>query len=300
MTTPTPRSTQKDYAHGFAAAAGLLIMALHGMGLGLTDASQVLDAKALSLSLPEIWPYLALAAGVLAQRRWARDLASPAAFLGLAAALAVFPRYLLLDQGYSLAQAGAGQAPHHVWAIFRGQLIQEASTAAVCAATFYALTRPTLIAQCGTGTGQPEWTKGLGFAARLLLFQQFITASDLLNKALYRIPQWSDRLLGFPALKALEPAGTAALAMLALVGLWRRRPWGWLAAAVQSLILLTLAVQGGFAKALAAYALWQVKAPAATPYFASEAFCRNLPELAVLACVFGALLHSKREFRMEP
>jgi hypothetical protein len=307
--TPAPNAPQKDYAHSFAAAAGLLIMALHGMGLGLTDASQVLNSKALAQSLPEIWPYVALAAGVLARRRWARDLASPAAFLGLVAALAVFPRYLFLDQGYSLTQAGAGHAPHHLWAIFRQQLIQEASTAAVCAATFYALTRPSIVSQSRADLKQPEWTKGLGFAARLLLLQQFISASDLLNKALYTLPQWPDLkaffaapqdLLGSPALKAMEPAGIAVLALLALVGLMQRRPWGWLAMAVQSLILLTLAIQGGFAKALTAYSLWQGKAPSAAPYLASEAFCRSLPELAVLACVFGALLSSKREFHVAP
>ena len=306
---PLDTVKQNSSAYALTAIAGLLILAMHAMGLGVMDPSQVLNGHALAYAFPEIWPYLALALGVFARRRWARDLAAPTACLALVAALAVFPRTLFLDIGYGLYRPEtSSQSLGHSWLIFRKMLMQQVIFAGLCAGTFYALTRPSLVAECRADPKQPRWTDGLGFAALLPLSRQFFTASEALNLALYRFPDWADlrqvpwtasrtALLASPALQSLGPCAMAALALAALVGLWKRRWWGWLAACVQTLILLFEVTQAAGVKALTAFYQFQDKAPSAAPYLASEAFCRTLPDFAVLVCVLLALLKSRRQFR---
>ena len=306
---PLDTLKQNSSAYALTAIAGLLILAMHAMGLGLMDPSQVLNGHALAYAFPEIWPYLALALGVFARRRWARDLAAPTACLALVAALAVLPRTLFLDLGYSLSRPEtSSQSPGHGWLVFRQMLIQQAIFAGLCAGTVYALTRPSLLAECRADPKQPSWTDGLGFAALLPLSRQFFTASEALNLALYRFPGWADlrqipwtaswtALQASPALKTLAPCAMAALALTALVGLWKRRWWGWTAACAQTVLLLFEVTQTGLGKALTAFYQFQDKAPSAAPYLASEAFCRTLPDFAVLTCVLVALLKSRRQFR---
>jgi hypothetical protein len=305
---PSDPRKQNSNAYALTAIAGLLILAMHAMGLGVMNPSQVLNGRALSYAFPEIWPYLALALGVFARRRWARDLAAPTACLALVAALAVFPRFVFLDMGYSLSHPDTASATlGRTWLIFRQMLIQQAIFTGLCVGTFYALTRPSLVAECRADLKQPAWTDGLSFAALLPLSRQFFTASDALNLALYRFPDWADlhqipwtaspaALLASPALKNLEPCAMAALALSALAGLWKRRRWGWTAMCAQTLILLFGVAQAGFGSALTAFYQYQDKAPSAAPALASEAFCRTLPDLAVLACVLVALLKSRRQF----
>lgn len=300
---------QDSNAYALTAIAGLLILAMHAMGLGVLDPSLVLNGHALAYAFPEIWPFLALALGVFARRRWARDLAAPTACLALVAALAVFPRTLFLDLGNSLSHPELSpQNLGHSWLVFRHMLIQQAIFAGLCAGTFYALTRPSLLAECRADPKQPDWTDGLGFAALLPLSRQFFTASETLNLALYRFPDWADLrqipwaaswagLPASPAVLSLEPCAMAALALTALVGLWKRRWWGWLAACAQTLILLIEVTQTASLKALTAFYQFQDKAPSAAPYLAGEAFCRTLPDFAVLVCVLIALLKSRRRFR---
>ncbi|HTB23274.1 MAG TPA: hypothetical protein VK914_11295 [bacterium] len=280
MQSTDPRG-QNSNAYWMTAIAGLLILALHSMGLGLIDPSMVLKAQSLAYAFPETWPYLALALGILAQRRWARDLASATAFLALVAALAAFPRTLFLDLGYGLAAAHPAQrAP---WLVFKPLLEQQAVFAVLCAGTLYALTRPSLVVRCESGPKQPAWTENLGFAALLLLSRQFFAAGEALNLALYKFPEWSSGAM-------------AALALTALVGLWQRRWWGWAAMAIQTLLLVTRPGLAALSKATLSYYQFQDKAPSAAVLLACEAFCRSLPDLAVQACLLVALLKSRRQF----
>lgn len=267
------------------AIVGLLILALRSMGLGLMDPSLALNGRSLAYSFPETWPYLALALGVWAQRRWARDLASATAFLALVAALAAFPRTLLLDLGYGLAHAGAYAASHRApWLVFKPLLEQQAVFAALCAGTWYALTRPSLVARCESGAMQPAWTDNLGFAALLLLSRQFFTAGEALNLGLYKFPDWG-------------PSAMAVLALAALVGLWRRSWWGWTAMAIQTVLLFTRPFLAALSAGLLSFYQFQDQAPSAAPLLACEAFCRGLPDLAVQACLLAALVQSRRQFR---
>jgi len=264
------------------AIAGLLILALHSMGLGLMDPSMVLNGRSLAYSFPETWPYLALALGVLAQRRWARDLASATAFLALVAALAAFPRTLFLGFGYGLA-------PHRAfhrspWLVFKPLLEQQAVFAALCAGTLYALTRPSMVARCESGPEQPAWTENLGFAALLLLSRQFFAAGEALNLGLYKFPDWGSSAM-------------TVLALAALVGLWRRTWWGWTSMAIQTLLLFTRPFLAALSAGLLSFYQFQDKTPSAAPLLACEAFCRSLPDLAVQACLLAALVKSRRQFR---
>lgn len=279
---PTDPRGQNSNAYWMTAVAGLLILALHAMGFGLMDPSLALKAQSLAYAFPETWPYLALALGVLALRRWARDLASATAFLALVAALAAFPRTLFLDLGYGLAGA-ASASQRAPWLVFKPLLEQQAVFAALCAGTFYALTRPSLVARCASGPKQPAWTENLGFPALLLLSRQFFAAGEALNLGLYKFPDWSS-------------SSMAVLSLAALVGLWQRRWWAWAAMAIQTLLLFIRPGLAALSKATLSFYQFQDKAPSAALLLACEAFCRSLPDLAVQACLLVALLKSRRQF----
>lgn len=273
---------ENSNAYWATAIAGLLILALHAMGLGLMDPSLVLKGQSLAYAFPETWPYLALLLGMLAQRGWARDLASAAVFLALVAALAAFPRTLFLDLGYGLTSHPASQ--RSPWLVFKPLLIQQAFFSAFCAGTYYALTRPALVLRCKSDPRQPGWTENMSFAALLLLSRQFFAAGEALNLGLYKFPD-------------LGPSAMAVLALTALVGLWRRRRWGWTAMAIQTSWLLVGLTGAALSKALLSFYQFQDKAPSAADLLACEAFCRSLPDLAVQTCLLVALLKSRREFK---
>ncbi|MGH7442483.1 MAG: hypothetical protein ACREKE_07420, partial [bacterium] len=159
-----------------------------------------------------------------------------------------------------------------------------------CGGAFYALTRPELISACAKRQKQPDWTLGLGFAGLLLLGWEFFAASLALDKALYHLGAWQGTL------QDRESVGLALLAIPALVGLWQRRWWGWLAAGFQALVLSALLLAHSLEVASSVWTATQSRAPGAAGFMAGEAFCRLLPDLSVLICVLAAFVLSKTQF----
>jgi hypothetical protein len=305
MPDPSPATRNpRGEAYPLVGAFGLFVLAVHGaLGNGLVSLNSQFGVQALMAAIPQIWPYLVFAAALLGSRRWARDLGAPAALLAMVRALASFPRYVFL--GWATAQMQGASASQGAWRVLRHSLATLGAYAALCAVTFYVLTRPELIQKCQSERKQPGWTDGLAFAALLLVSCQLFTASASLSEALYRVqslPSLQDlqaggwHSLGDLQRGALTAVAMSALGLAALVGLWRRRGWGWTALLAQSLILLYLTVQGSFGKAQAAVDIALKKFPAVVLPLGLEAFCRNLPELAALGVVLWALARARRQF----
>jgi hypothetical protein len=289
------------------AAIGLLVVALRqslGGGGGLPD---LFTARGLSALFLQGWPELLFALGLLGGRRWARDLAAPLAGLGLASALGELPRYgfLALRVRMSGQAAAAGV---HTWSILGHALGRELLFAVVCAGTLYALTRPELIRRCQALRAQPDWTDGLSFWALLLISHALAAVSDAALSFLVQAPGLPAALSG---LSGPEPAGglgsaaggvlqtlaLLALALAALIGLWKRRIWGWLAMALHCLTMAWIAVFHGAAGAMAAYFSARGATAAAALPAALEVFSRGLPELGALVLVAFAVLKARAEFR---
>jgi hypothetical protein len=303
--SPAPASPPNPRGDAFpiVAGCGLILVAVHAvLGNGVVAPEVLLDPRTLAAALPLIWPYLAFAVGLLGMRRWARDLAAPAALLALTRALAAFPRYGFLAWA---AQVQSGPSGRDLWPILRHSLVNQAAYAALCGVLLYVLVQPELIQKCQSERKQPGWTDGLGFAALLLISAQIFTASAALPDALNHASALggSAAIPGAPGAPAEDPSaawlsvGLAALAVLALVGLWLRRGWGVAALLMQNGILLSQAADTALGKALAALSGSTSRFPQASLPLALEAFSRNLPELAAIALVVGFAPRARRQFK---
>jgi hypothetical protein len=289
--TATTRNNLRAPAFPLIAAVGLTLLALHSaLGSGPAGAAAGLfNRQALESVLAQSWPDLCFAVGLMGSRRWARDLGAPAAGLALLRVLAAFPRYAFLAWGASIVVSGPA---HSAWPLFRHAMGDLAAYTALCAMTLYVLVQPELRRACLAERAQPTWTDGLSFAALWLVSYQIFATNSAVIRALYLLRDHSGSA-------AYDPwvIGLCALALLTLLGLWTRRAWGWMALLLQNCILLYQALQLDFNKAQLALDSLPAKLQAAALPYALEALCRGLPELIVIAAVFGGILKARREFQ---